>query len=77
MSRFLIRERLLTLSETYDIYDDDKSYRELLDKPTYRRMQEMSSVQTERVAQITSPGNVIPQASYSNSVFFNVIPSVD
>ena len=60
-----------------DIYDDDKSYRELLDKPTYRRMQEMSSVQTERVAQITSPGNVIPQASYSNSVFFNVIPSVD
>lgn len=25
MSRFLIRERLLTLSETYDIYDDDNN----------------------------------------------------
>lgn len=69
----------VTLSPDHndDIYDNDESYRELLDKPTYRRMQEMASVQTERVAQITSPGNVIPQASYSNSVFFSVIPSVD
>lgn len=69
----------VTLSPDHndDIYDDDQSYRELLEKPTYRRMQEVSSVQAERVAQITSPGNVIPQASYSNSVFFNVIPSVD
>jgi len=60
-----------------EIYDNDESYNELLGVPAYRRKQEMSSVQTERVSQITTPGKVVPQASYSNSVFFSVIPSVD
>ena len=69
----------VTLSPNHndDIYDNDESYRELLEKPTFRRMQDISSVQAERVEKIVSPGNAIPQASYSNSLFFSVIPSVD
>ena len=69
----------VTLSPNHndDIYDNDESYRELLEKPTFRRMNDMSSVQAERVEKIVSPGNAIPQASYSNSLFFSVIPSVD
>lgn len=60
-----------------EIYENDEKYNELLGVPTFRRQQEASTVQTERVNQITSPGRAIPQASYSNSVFFSVIPSVD
>ena len=60
-----------------DIYDNDDSYRELLGTPTFRRMQEISSVQTERAEKLVSPGNAIPQASYSKNLFFSVIPSVD
>jgi cell division protein FtsZ len=69
----------VTLSPNHndDIYDNDESYRELLEKPTFRRMQDMSPVQAERVEKIVSPGNAIPQASYNNSLFFSVIPSVD
>lgn len=69
----------VTLSPDHndDIYDNDDSYRELLETPTFRRMQEVSSVQAERMEKLVSPGNAVPQASYSNNLFFNVIPSVD
>ena len=69
----------VTLSPDHndEIYDNDDSYRELLGTPTFRRMQEVSSVQAERMEKLVSPGNAVPQASYSNNFFFNVIPSVD
>ena len=69
----------VTLSPDHndDIYDNDDSYRELLGTPTFRRMQDISSVQAERVEKLVSPGNAIPQASYSQDFFFTVIPSVD
>ena len=69
----------VTLSPDHndEIYDNDDSYRELLETPTFRRMQEVSSVQAERMEKLVSPGNAVPQASYSQDFFFTVIPSVD
>lgn len=59
-------------------YEDQKKFEELVQRPAYDRLQESApKAQQQRIDQMVTPARMVPQPSYSNNMFFNVIPSVD
>lgn len=61
-----------------DIYEKQDKFDNLVNVPAFQRMQQQSpTLQRERMDQMVTPAKVVPQASYSDKLFFGVIPTVD
>lgn len=60
------------------IYENESEFQRLLKEPAYQRRQpDHSTLAQERAERMVTPAKVLPQASYTNNLFFGVIPTVD
>lgn len=66
-----------------NIYEDDNAFASHVNTPAYVRMRQAEqaktaqSLQQSRMTQMVQPAQPMPQASYSQNIFFGVIPAVD